>query len=197
MHDQNISSFYSITYSCPSVLWNWFYVTFWNIKTVTKKTSRCTSGVLFITIVFTIVMIVSFITFFSIPASTLLLHFYPFFPSTTYESVPDFLAFFFTTSTWSAFSWPTVFPPLSTPTVLLSLIPSQPNPMKRCISYYQSLMNLDLKMEYCPETNLSYEGEKILAEELGEMILGAWADCSCMNILIISIFMIYKYIQIC
>lgn len=29
------------------------------------------------------------------------------------------------------------------------------NPMKRCISYYQSLMNLDLKMEYCPETNLS------------------------------------------
>lgn len=36
-------------------------------------------------------------------------------------------------------------------------------------------MNLDLKMEYCPETNLSYEErKKILAEELGAIVLGAW-----------------------
>ena len=57
----------------------------------------------------------------------------------------------------SSLSAPTLF---SSPHPLPPLPPFRRNPAKRCISYYQSLMNLDLKMEYCPETNLSYEGGK-------------------------------------
>lgn len=51
-------------------------------------------------------------------------------------------------------------------------------------------------MEYCPETNLSCEGGKNSGR-------GTWCDhlgcltATFMNTLVISIFMIYKYIQIC
>lgn len=60
-------------------------------------------------------------------------------------------------------------------------------------------MNLDLKMEYCPETKLSYEGKKEkknLAEELGVIIWVPEQTAICMNALLINIFMIYKYIEI-
>lgn len=80
-------------------------------------------------------------------------------------------AYFLTNSSPSLSTHPALIPPLSS-----STISPRPNPTERCISYYQSLMNLDLKMEYCPETNLSCEEgvkEKILAEELGAIILGA------------------------
>lgn len=157
----------------------WFH--HWkHTKTTAIQISRCASGVLK-KADFNYYKSFQFLLFLSLPTPVPSLSHYLYHHLSSTVKSASFSHIISFPQLGQPISWPTVPPSLSTPTVLLSPSSStifpRPNPMKRCISYYQSLMNLDLKMEYCPETNLSYEGEKKFWQR--NLVRSSWVpDCN-------------------